>query len=196
VDTLVIFGAALLGAFIGAYLTHVLPKRDNRRRVALDLLHQYTSPDFFAARAETWTVIREWKAGDRSCVDYFVRQPSESHAAHDAVKGANGLTPHQNLSWVLHFFTSLYHHYDAKLVDGNLLRTLFQPHYQWYEGFFHEFFEEYLKRAADNEPKPAWLSALLNLECRVFHGAQDSSHADWASPTLNSSPRARPQAPI
>lgn len=154
----------VVGAAAGAWFTVVFTRYASRRQVALQLLERYTSPEFFIARSETWRIVRAWEAGDRSCIWFFVRDPSRPYNPDAVPKCGNGMTPHQNLSWLLHFFASVQLHYQAKLVQRRLLKTLFEPHYDWYREFFRELRDEYQKHAQSDQPQPAWITALPKLE--------------------------------
>jgi hypothetical protein len=157
----------LIGAVLGAWCAVAFPRSASRRQAALQLLDRYTSPEFFVARSETWRIRHAWASGDRSCIQFFVRNPNRPNDPDTEAKCSNGLTPHQNLSWLLHFFTSVLLHHEAGLVDARMLKVLFEPHYHWYEQFFHEFCDEYRLQAQPGQPEPAWLAALPKLE-RVF----------------------------
>lgn len=120
--------------------------------------------DFWIARAQTWQVLAAWRQGDRSIVGFFVSEmpPQPEDVA------ANGLTPHQNLSWLLHFYVAVESSVRAGLVDEQFITDLLQPHYQFYEEFFSEFRAEYRIHMPADRREPSWLTALPRLE-RVFN---------------------------
>jgi hypothetical protein len=128
-------------------------------------MDQYISFEFAAVRAETWKLRYAWEHADYSCVQFFVRS-GFSNKPDTEQKCPTGLTPHQNLSRLLHFFPSLSLYHEAGLVDARLLRVLFEPHYQWYIWFFHEFVDEHRKEmpAEAGRPEPVWLKDLPRLE--------------------------------
>jgi hypothetical protein len=167
----------IVGAVLGAWCAVAFPRIASRRQAALQLLDRYTSPEFFVARAETWRIRYAWPT-DRSCVDFFIRSPDRPHHPDTETRCSNGLTPHQNLSWLLHFFTSVQLHYQAGLVDARMVKVLFEPHYHWYEQFFHEFCEEYRSKSSPGQPEPAWLSALPKLE-ELFHKTPALNNPRW-----------------
>jgi hypothetical protein len=96
----------LIGAVLGAWCAVWFPRSANRRQATLQLLERYTSPEFFVARSEAWRIRRTWENGDRSCVWFFISDPNHPYDPDAVAKCSNGLTPHQNLSWLLHFFAS------------------------------------------------------------------------------------------
>ena len=164
-DALVGLIGVLLGAVIGAWFTVRLPKAAAGRQVALQLMDQYISPEFSAVRGETWKIRYVWEKVDHSCLQFFVRRGFTNEPDTDR-KCSNGLTPHQNLSRLLHFFAALSLYQEAGLVDARLLKILFEPHYQWYKWFFHEFMDEYRKEMPPHpsQADPVWLKALPQLE--------------------------------
>lgn len=118
----------LVGAVLGAWCAVAFPRAASRRQVALQLLERYTSPDFFIARAETWKIRHAWAHGDRSCLAFFIRTDETFNSPDAESRCANGLTPHQNLSWLLHFFVSVQAYQEAGLLDARLAATLLAPH--------------------------------------------------------------------
>jgi hypothetical protein len=161
----------LIGAVLGAWCAVWFPRSANRRQATLQLLERYTSPEFFVARSEAWRIRRTWENGDRSCVWFFISDPNHPYDPDVVAKCSNGLTPHQNLSWLLHFFASAQLYYEAGLVDRLLLKSMFEPHYDWYKQFFREFCDEYQKQAPSGQPQPTWLTGLPKLEA-VFGGRE------------------------
>ncbi|HZO93113.1 MAG TPA: hypothetical protein VFB22_05040 [Candidatus Baltobacteraceae bacterium] len=166
-DPLLVLAAAVVGGVLTGWATYAFPMAANRRQVALQLLQQYTSVEFAILRHETWRISYDWAQGDRSCVEFFLRRGFTHDPATISVTAANGLTSHQSLSMLLHFFSALSVYYDSNLVDARLLKMLFEPHYRWYKQFFHEFMGEYVERRRDQgeeDIEPVWLTALPRLE--------------------------------
>jgi hypothetical protein len=150
----------LIGAVLGAWCAVWFPRSANRRQATLQLLERYTSPEFFVARSEAWRIRRAWENGDRSCVWFFISDPNHPYDPDAVAKCSNGLTPHQNLSWLLHFFASAQLYYEAGLVDRPLLKSMFEPHYDWYKQFFASSATNIRSRC-----RPASLSQLGLLVC-------------------------------
>lgn len=157
-------GGMIGGGLMGALITYRLNRAATRRQVAVQLLEKYASPEGFVARMETWRIRHAWSQGDRSCVAFFIRTDERFNSPDREARCANGLTPHQNLSWLLHFYVSVQSYYEAGLVDGKLVATLLAPHYYWYLQFFREFCDEYRKQAPPNPFEPSWLKSLPKLE--------------------------------
>ena len=145
-----------------------------RRQLTVSLLEKFTSPEAYIMRAETWRIRKNWlEEGDRSCMKYFVRSKDQVNSPDEEGRCANGLTPHQNLSWLLHFYVSVQSYHEAGLLDGKLAATLLASHYEWYRKFFQEFCQEYRTRVPpSDEPQvePAWVESLPKLEA-IFQDA-------------------------
>jgi hypothetical protein len=110
-------------------------------------------------------VRHAWAQGDRSCIQFFVRNPAGVNDPEIEPRCANGFAPHQNLASLLNFFASLSIYHTAGLLDGHLLKVLFDPYYAWYRGFFAESLAEYhLQSAVAADPQPAWVTELPKLE--------------------------------
>jgi len=166
-ELLLVFVLALEGIIAyGAFFREEIVSAEQRRQLTIGLLEKFISPEFWAARAETWRIRYEWSQGDRSLVKFFVRTDERVNVPNEEPKCANGLTPHQNLSWLLNFYVCVQSYHEAGLLDGSLAATLLGSHYEWNRKFFHEFCEEYRRQASATgvEFKPAWLEALPKLE--------------------------------
>jgi hypothetical protein len=162
--------SGVVGAMVGGYCAAWFAKRAARRQVTFQLLERYTSPEFHIARHETWRIRRAWNKGDRSCVHFFTPGKGTDNDPEAEAACGNGLTSYQNLSWLLHFFSSLTLYHEAGLADAVALKQLFEPHYYWYQEFIHEFIEEYRKQMGKTTaPQPVWLWALPKLE-GMFRG--------------------------
>ena len=139
-----------------------------RRQLTVGLLEKFTSPEAYIMRAETWRIRKKWlEENDRSCMKYFVHTKDQINSPDEEGRCANGLTPHQNLSWLLHFYVSVQSYHEAGLLDGKLAATLLASHYEWYRKFFQEFCQEYRTLAPSSiepEAEPAWLGSLPKLE--------------------------------
>jgi hypothetical protein len=152
----------IVGAILGAWCAVSFSRAASRRQTALNLLERYNSPDFFIARAETWKLIRDWKSGDHSLIDFFLNPNEKSGDFEIGEKCGNGLTTHQNLSWLLHFYANLARYCEAGLADKKLLRRLFRFNYTYYQAFVDEFIAEYKSRSQGyDSPQPPWVDGLL-----------------------------------
>jgi len=174
-ELLLVFVLGLEGIIAyGAFFHEEVVSTGQRKQLTVGLLEKFTSPEANIARAETWRIRHRWFQGDRSCVKFFVQTSEQVNSPDEEPRCANGLTPHQNLSWLLHFYVSVQSYDEAGLLDSKLAATLLAPHYQWYRKFFQEFCEEYRKQASLHEVDPAWLEGLPKLEA-IFKGAQQST---------------------
>jgi hypothetical protein len=159
-------GGMIGGGLMGALVTYILSRRASRRQLAIQLHERYASPEGLVARMETSRIRNAWSEGDRSCITFFIRTSPKFNSPDAEAKCSNGLTPHQNLSWVLHFYVSLQRYCEAGLVDAKLAAELLALHYESYRQFFREFCEEYRKQAPRTLPKlePSWIRSLPKLE--------------------------------
>ncbi|BBX52893.1 hypothetical protein GCM10009645_11790 [Mycolicibacterium poriferae] len=156
-------GGAVIGAVLGALAGVWYARYAGRKQSVLTLLDTYVSPEFFTVRAETSEIKSAWYAGDRTVLDPFI-----SHVSATAEpRLSNGMTRHQNLSWLLHFYAGLSVRCEEKLVDRELLKRVFKPHYAWYREFFMAFDEDYVRRMPASWQIPFWMRELRNLD-RLF----------------------------
>ena len=165
--------AVLLGAVLGAWFTVEFSQTISRKQITIQLLERYCSIEFSVVRGEVWRIQDQWfNNGERGIVKHFVDY-TDKPAASDQEGNAhcsNGLTPHQNLSWLLHFYASLCIYYNQGLVKRSLLVALFGPQFAWYRRFYRDFCEEFKReRAYANcgQPDPVWLTAWPTLD-RLF----------------------------
>ncbi|HLJ45474.1 MAG TPA: hypothetical protein VKU01_05680 [Bryobacteraceae bacterium] len=164
-ELLLVFVLGLEGIIAyGAFFREESVSAGQRQQLTVGLLEKFTSAEANIARAETWRIRHKWFQGDKSCVKFFVQTDELVNSPDEEARCANGLTPHQNLSWLLHFYVSVQAYEEAGLLDGKLAATLLAPHYQWYRRFFQEFCEEYRKQKSAPEVEPAWLNSLPKLE--------------------------------
>jgi hypothetical protein len=125
-------------------------------------MDRYTSPEFFVARAETWRIMQRWPTNKEQYVSPFLRRTADQVPDMEQ-PSRNGLTLHQNLSWLLHFYATLALYEEAKLVDRRMIKTLFGAHYQWFAEFFEQFCEEFNRQAEPTAQRLAWLVAFPRL---------------------------------
>jgi hypothetical protein len=152
------------GGLMGAVVTHRLNRPTVRRQFAIQLLQTYSSPEGFSARGEAWKLRLKWLRGDRSCLVPFIPADVDGPSDAEEPKCPNGLTPHQNLSWLLHFYVGVQTACEAELADSGLVASLLGPHYEWYRQFFQELCGEYRRLAPAGAVEPPWLSRLPKLE--------------------------------
>jgi len=164
-ELLLVFVLGLEGIIAyGAFFHEETISARQRHQLTIGLLEKFTAPEAFIARAETWRLRRNWSGGDRSCVKYFVLTDGQVNSPDEEGRCVNGLTPHQNLSWLLNFYVSVQSYDEAGLLDRKLATTLLASHYQFYREFFKQFCDEYRRVAVDREVEPPWLESLPRLE--------------------------------
>jgi len=147
--------------------------RAQRERI-LRLFDQFMSPRVSVARHQLWTVSRAWAAGDRGALEYFLL--GAEPVSDEGPLCQNGLTPYQNLSFMLSFFVSLQMYIEKDLVDQDLARQLFQRFFAWYQRFLSDFVEAYLEcRSRDNGPLPFWVVAIPKLKLFMNEGLSGRS---------------------
>ena len=169
-ELLLVFVLGLEGIIAyGAFFREEIVSAGQRQHLTVGLLEKFTSAETYIARAETWRIRDRWFQGDRSCIKFFLQTDEQVKAANDEPKCANGLTPHQNLSQLLHFYVSVQSYDEAGLLDRKLAANLLAPHYEFYRRFFQEFCEEYRKQKS-GQIKHAWLESLPKLEA-IFKDA-------------------------
>jgi hypothetical protein len=171
-DTVVGGVLAISGGVLGAYVAYVLARSSSRRQVTLHLLDRYNSPEFSAVRTETWRISKiiwplDKSPSRKSIVEQFI--PGSGVPEKQETHGPNGLTPHENLSILLHFYESLWECYAQKMANRKMLKTLFKSLYRSYLPFFDEFVAEYRRLNKDsNDAEHVWASALDSLSKHVF----------------------------
>lgn len=101
----------------------------------------------------------------------YVRQsdqaadPIVSH--YHASASATGLTEHQAVAALLHFWSRLAALLDSKAVDRRLAKELFAPAYEYNRQFFASLRETIEGSIVHGDPRPAWLDHTRTLE-RLF----------------------------
>jgi len=164
-ELLLVFVLGLEGIIAyGAFFHEETVTTRQRHQLTITLLEKFIAPEAFIARAETWRIRRNWSGGDRSCVKYFVLTEGQVNSPDEEGRCVNGLTPHQNLSWLLNFYVSVQAYDEAGLLDRKLATILLASHYQFYKEFFRQFCEEYRTLAVDTQVEPPWLDSLPKLE--------------------------------
>lgn len=91
--------------------------------------------------------------------------PIVSH--YHASASATGLTEHQAVGALLHFWSRLAALLDAKAVDRRLSKELFAPAYEYNRQFFASLRETIEASIVAGDPRPAWLDHTRTLE-RLF----------------------------
>jgi len=163
-ELLLVFVLGLEGIIAyGTFFNQEIASAGQRQQLTLGLLDRFTSSEAHIARAEAWRLRNKWFQGDRSILRFFV-EIDDQVTLPDEEPAGNGLTPHQCLSWLLHFYVSVQSYDEAGLLDGKLAAALFEPHYEWYRKFFQQFCEEYRKQKSAPKVEPAWLKSLPKLE--------------------------------
>lgn len=124
-ELLLVFVLGLEGIIAyGTFFREETVSAGQRKQLTVGLLEKFTSMEAMAARAETWRIRGKWFQGDRSCVKFFVQTDEQVNSPDEEPKCANGLTPHQNLSWLLHFYVSVQSYDEAGLWIAS-----WQPNY-------------------------------------------------------------------
>ncbi|MEB5518206.1 hypothetical protein [Vibrio cholerae] len=154
---------AILGAGFGALVTVMLPIKRNNKQFAFMLYEKFISPDFHLVRAEVWEIQLNWRNGDRTCVDFFIKGRSHLQEFNNVAK--NGLSGPQNLSLLLNFFASINEYYESGLINKKLAIKLFKPNYSWFRQFFIELKEEYCTFNSERETSlPLWVESIEKLD--------------------------------
>lgn len=173
-DTVIGGVLAIIGGVAVALVAYFLARSSSRKQVALHLLDRYNSPEFSAVRTETLRISNIIWPSDKSIVEPFI--PGSGGRKEQETQGPNGLTPHENLSILLHFYESLWECYDHKFASSKMLKVLFKSLYRSYLPFFDEFVAEYrrlrglrgLDKDSKDDPEHVWASVLDNLSKDVF----------------------------
>lgn len=166
--------AALFGAIGGGLMSAVvswLTYRREKRRRAFELFDYYAlNPDSRIAWAAVGVLRDAWQDGDETekkkvlseLVTHFVSLPRANRSREEACD--NRLTPHQNVSVILHFWATVSDQYAHRLVDRRLCRTLLANQYSWNSEFLLAFTTFY--QASDYqklEKDPTWEAAIPKL---------------------------------
>jgi hypothetical protein len=164
----------IVGGCAGALATWIVFRSTSgreRRRKTCELL------DYYAVNADSrrvWdavgTLRSGWQDGDdeakrhllESLVTHFVKlrrvQRSDENPDH------NRLTPHTNLSLVLHFWATVSDQYARRLVDRGLCRTMLAHPFSWNAEFLLAFVVFYQNCGYPKfEQAPPWEAAIPRL---------------------------------
>jgi len=86
------------------------------------------------------------------------------HSHYHAVMGDSGLSEHQALASMLHFWSRVAGLLEAKAIDRGLARQFFTPAYEYNRKFFAELRERVRKGSVEDDSRPAWLEHTELLE--------------------------------
>ena len=86
------------------------------------------------------------------------------HAHYHVPIGSAGLSEHQALAALLHFWSRLAGLLEAKAIDPRLAKQFFAPAYQYNKEFFAGLRQRVAKGYLEGDPYPAWLTHTELLE--------------------------------
>ncbi len=158
--------AAAFGALAGVIFAGLFESKRSRRQNVLDFYNRFILDQNNRLVWEAVWHIREcwFDADDKSILLYFLRGDDIERRAEKPSR--NSMTPHQNLSIALHFWTSVNAYRRRGLLDNVLSQDLLGHLYEWNADFYKDFVNRYELEPSvrRHEVDPAWVNSIKELD--------------------------------
>jgi hypothetical protein len=149
------------GALLGASTVRHFGIKERRRKLCWDLNRKFHDVEFRYVRKSVWETMNnaknDWDYVEKNIMPFFLKLNTYPDEKPDTIKE---LSPRQNLSIILYFWSEIYMGIEDDFIDKDLTKKLFGHFYSLYDEFFERFLTEYETKDKKPEINPLWVNAI------------------------------------